>query len=151
MKLDPVAWHDRLAKPGLVDAHEIKKRRLSTGRMRVDAQNPSGLGHALDQKDAGHDRALREMPLELRLVDADILDADAEFVAPRLDHAVDHQKWIAVRQGFQQAQNVKRFDRYSLGLVHSARSPWRQIATRPFRWRSARRNGGCFQSDSGNS
>src|SRR3984893_15844047 len=59
-------------------------------------------------------------PLELRLVDADILDADAGLVAPRLDHPVDHQKWIAVRQGFQQAQNVKRFDRYRHCLVHSA-------------------------------
>jgi hypothetical protein len=43
-----------------------------------------------------HDRALREMPLELRLINADILDADADR-RPRLDHAVDHQKRIAVR------------------------------------------------------
>src|SRR6202035_2627445 len=98
-----------LTKPGLVDTREVNKRRLSAGRMRVDAQNPGGLGHALDQKNAGHDWALREVPLKLRLVDADILDADAGFVASRLDDAVDHQKWIAVRQGFQQAQNVKRF------------------------------------------
>ena len=111
MKLDPIARHDWLAKPGFVDPREINKLRLLAARMRVDAQNPRGLSHALDQKNPRHDRALREMSLELRLIDADILDADAGFLAPRLDHPVDHQKRIAVRQGFQQAQNVKRFDR----------------------------------------
>src|ERR1700730_16857010 len=87
------------------------------------------------------------MPLELRLVDADILDADAGLVAPRVDHAVDHQKWIALRQGFQQAQNVKRFDRYRLCLVHSARSPrLRQIAARSFTRRSAAPTAAAFKA-----
>ncbi len=35
---------------------------------------------------------------ELRLVDRDVLDADAEFVAARLDDAVDEKKRITMRQ-----------------------------------------------------
>src|SRR2546430_3515065 len=99
MKFDPIPWQDGLPEPSLVDTHEINERRLFAGPMRVDAKNARGLRHALDQKNTWHDRTLREMPLELRLVDTDILDADAKFVAPRLDHAVNHQERIAVGQG----------------------------------------------------
>ncbi|WP_315855090.1 hypothetical protein [Chenggangzhangella methanolivorans] len=40
------------------------------------------------------------MTLELRLVVGDVLDADAELVAPHLDDLVDEQERIAVRQRF---------------------------------------------------
>ncbi len=34
-----------------------------------------------------------------------------ELVAAHLDQAIDHQERIAVRQQFQKAENVRRFDR----------------------------------------
>ena len=39
-----------------------------------------------------------KMPLEVRLVDGDVLDADAGFVAVDVADPVDHQERIAVRQ-----------------------------------------------------
>ena len=47
------------------------------------------------------------MALKLRLVDADVLDPDAERIASGLDNPVDHQEGIAVRQIFQQLQNIE--------------------------------------------
>jgi hypothetical protein len=99
VKFNPVPGQDRLAEFRLVDAHEINERRLLAGAVRVDAQYARGLRHAFDEQDPGHDRALRKMSLELRLVDADILDADAGLVTLRRDHPVYHQKGIAVGQG----------------------------------------------------
>ena len=42
--------------------------------MPIDA---GGLRHALDHQHAGINRAVRKMPVERRLVDGDVLDADA--------------------------------------------------------------------------
>ncbi len=50
------------------------------------------------------------MALELRLVDADVLDANAEFVAARLDDAIDQQERIAMRQIFQELQMSNEFE-----------------------------------------
>jgi hypothetical protein len=55
------------------------------------ADRPRGLGHALDQEHAREDRAAREMAGELRLVEGDVLDADAGAVAVDLDDPV-HQE-----------------------------------------------------------
>ena len=38
------------------------------------------------------------MALEMRLVDGDVLDADAVLVSPRFDDPVDQKKRIAMRQ-----------------------------------------------------
>ena len=46
----------------------------------------------------------------MRLVDRDVLDADAGLVAVDLDDPVDEQKRIAVRQRFQDLQDVHRLE-----------------------------------------
>jgi hypothetical protein len=83
------------------------------------------LRHPLDQEYAGHDRLARKMAHEMRLVDSDILDADAELIAPNVAYPVDHQERIAVRQRPHDFAYVGRFKRFDL-LVH---------------WRSALRAG----------
>ena len=46
------------------------------------------------------------MAIELRLVERDVLDADAAFVATHLDDLVDEQEGIAVRKKLQDPQNI---------------------------------------------
>ena len=97
--LDPVAGLDRLAELHLVDGHEEDLLGLRLlGDLRRDADGARRLRHALDQVDAREDRPRREMAGELRLVEGDVLDADAGFVAVDLDDLVDQQKRIAMRQ-----------------------------------------------------
>ena len=46
------------------------------------------------------------MALELRLVDRDVLDADAGFIGIAVDDAVNQQEWITVRQKIQQFLDI---------------------------------------------
>ena len=50
---------------------------------------------------------LREVALEERLVDGDVLDADAALVAVHVVDAVEHQEGIAVRQQLEDADDVR--------------------------------------------
>src|SRR5690606_37374635 len=63
-----------------------------------------------DDEHAGHDRLAGEMSLEMRLVERDVLDADAAVVTVHLDDAVDEKKRIAMRQELQNALNVDAFE-----------------------------------------
>ena len=77
---------------------------------RMNADRAGRLRHAFDQQHAGHDRMVGKMTLELRLVEGHVLDADAGFVAADVDDPVDQQKRIAMRQRFQELQDVHRFE-----------------------------------------
>jgi hypothetical protein len=46
----------------------------------------------------GQDRHAREVPLEEGLVDGDALDRDGALARIHLEHPVDHEEWIAVRE-----------------------------------------------------
>src|SRR5690606_13427470 len=94
MELHAVARHDRLAKAGVVDRHEINKVRAALGLARTD--RASRLRHALDEQNARHDRMLGEMPGELRLVDRYVLDADSRLVPVDLDDLVDQQERVTM-------------------------------------------------------
>src|SRR6185437_6418389 len=61
----------------------------------------------------------RKMARELRLVGGYILDANAGFVAPRLEDTVDQQHRIAMRQQLQEALDVVTVDRALRRLVHN--------------------------------
>ncbi len=74
----------------------------------MHADRAGRLRHALDQQDAGKDRPRREMARELRLVEGDVLDADAGLVAVDLDDPVDEQKRIAVRQQLEDSAGCRR-------------------------------------------
>ncbi len=69
-----------------------------SARSGVDADHHRRrLRHRLDDGDAGHDRRAGEMALEMRLVEGDVLDAGGGFRAVDVDHPVDQQERIAVR------------------------------------------------------
>src|SRR3546814_7077605 len=58
---------------------------------------------------------------ELRLVHCHVLDADGAFAALHLDHPVDQQHRIAMRDHLHDAENVDRLQAaFGLGLSHSA-------------------------------
>ena len=77
-----------------------------------------GLRQALDDQHPGHHRILREVPLEERLVDGDVLEADAALVAVHVVDAVEHQERVAVRQQLEDAVDVEH--RGGHGLVFSS-------------------------------
>ena len=77
---DGVARQNRLAELRLVDGQKVDRFRL-LARRRHDAEHAAGLRHALDHQDAGKYRIAGKMPLKMRLIERDILDADAGFVA----------------------------------------------------------------------
>ena len=55
------------------------------------------MGHRLDDQHARHDRGIRVVALEKRLVVGDVLDADGRRVLDDVLDAIDQQEGIAVR------------------------------------------------------
>src|SRR4029077_6947509 len=82
----------------LVDGEKEHRCRLRTGRR--NAEHSGGLGHSFDHQHARKYRVAGEMTLELRFIDGHVLDADTVLVTLNVDHAINHQKWISVRQQF---------------------------------------------------
>ncbi len=74
-----VAGGHGLAKARLVDAHEVDQLALKLLAQGLDDENSRRLRHGLDDQHARHDRVARKVPLELRLVDGDVLDSDGTF------------------------------------------------------------------------
>src|SRR6516225_5971516 len=107
--LDPITRHHRLEKPRLVDRQEIDERFLN-GAQRFEAEHTGGLGHALDEKNAGKHRVAGKVAEKVRLVDGDVLNTDHRLVATQLDDAVHHQERVAVRQRLEDFGDIKRLD-----------------------------------------
>src|SRR6476659_879988 len=124
--LDRVARYHWLAELGLVDRHEIDVLWMITAHLRENADRASRLRHALDQQNAGKNRVAGKMPEELRLVHGDILDADRGVVTAHFDDAVDHEKWIAMRQCFE--------DRRDIGRLEGRRRLTHRLRLRPRPW-----------------
>jgi hypothetical protein len=96
----------RLAEPRVVDGHEIDELALGVGPQRVDDDDRGGLRHRLDDEHAGHHRPLGEMPLEMRLVNADVLNPDGAVVRHHVDDLVDEQEGIAMRDHRHDAPDI---------------------------------------------
>src|SRR5262249_6669271 len=108
--LDRVARYHRLAELGPVDCHEIDVLWMITAHLREHADRAGRLRHALDKQNAGKDRVAGKMPEELRFVHGDILDADRGVVTAHFDDAVDHEKWIAMRQCLEDRRDIGRLE-----------------------------------------
>src|SRR5205807_7146521 len=106
--------------------HEIDVLWMITAHLRENADRASRLRHALDQQNAGKNRVAGKMPEELRLVHGDILDADRGVVTAHFDDAVDHEKWIAMRQCFE--------DRRDVGRLEGRRRLTHRLRLRPRPW-----------------
>src|SRR6202167_4018998 len=87
--LDGIARHYRLAELAFVDGQKVNRARLLGALDGEDADHPGGLGHGFDHHHTRIYRALGKMPLERRLVDGDILDADTAVVAADIDHPIN--------------------------------------------------------------
>ena len=108
MEMHRVAGHHRLAKARLVDRHEEHQLACVGVAKVVQHQRTRRLRHGLDEKNARHHRAAWEMPLEEWFVDGDILDRRAALLAVEIDHLVNQQKGIAVRQQLHDACDIRR-------------------------------------------
>ena len=84
-------------------------------------QDRAGLGQGLDDEDAGHDRILREVPLEEALVDADRLDPHKGLAGDVLFRPVDQEEGIAVRNA---RQDLVDIDGVAGGLVRHDSAPF---------------------------
>ncbi|MNV89902.1 hypothetical protein D3C71_1842360 [compost metagenome] len=78
-------------------------------------QQAAGLGQGLDHQHAGHDRVAGEVAVEEGLVAAHALDGEHALVGFQLEHAVDQQERIAVRQ---QLLDRRHVERELQGLAH---------------------------------
>src|SRR5690606_17336339 len=116
MYFQTISGHHGAAELGIVDGHEIDQRRLVLAG-RANADRTSRLRHGLDDKHSRHHRLLWKMPLEMRFVRRDVLDADRGIVAVDFNDAVDEQKRIAVRQQPHQAEHVETVERIGGGGV----------------------------------
>ena len=93
VELQLVTRQHGLAEAQLVRADEVVEGAI--GRLHVEhleTEDAGGLGHRLDDQHAGHDRMLREVAIEERLVDADILvGANALCLDVQLNHPIHQQ------------------------------------------------------------
>src|SRR5690606_24474142 len=71
-----------------------------------------------------------EVPLEMRLVDRDILDADRRVVAVDLDDPIYQQERVAVREKLQQPGNIETVQRLRRFLCHRFYFPFLFPSTR---------------------
>src|SRR5262245_24497753 len=134
-----VAWHDRAAEARIVEAHEIDELAVERRAQGVDDEDGGGLGHRLDDEDAGHHRVARKMPLEDRLVHRNVLDPDAALVGHSILDAVDHQERIAVRDHLHDALGVDVDSLLRRLFAHVAQPQMLtlgSLASRPF-WTSS--------------
>src|SRR6185295_16278143 len=122
--LDGIAGHHRLAEFALVDGEEINRARLLGALDRLDADHAGGLRHGLDHHHAGIDRTVRKMAEKRRFVEGDVLDADTAVVGPDLDHPVDQQHWITVRERLEDLVDIHELKPDRCLLHHSRPSPF---------------------------
>src|SRR6185436_19406311 len=114
-----IAGNHRAAEASFVDGHEIDERRLLEFLNMVHAQRARGLRHALDQKHARHDRIAGEVPLKVRLVRGDVLDAGGGAVPVHVDDAVDKEERIAMRQQLEDVGGLRPPQlRFCATLIH---------------------------------
>src|SRR5690606_6606840 len=96
LKTKLVSGRHRAAELHAVDRHEVHHLRFRVIEV-VHQEHSAGLRHSLDDQHTGHDRVPREVALEERLVDGDVLDADNSTVGLDLDDPIDQEERVAMR------------------------------------------------------
>src|SRR5690606_904833 len=117
LEVEAVAGDHHARELGVVDLDQVRQpafRAAPAGELGEDA---AGLGQRLDHQHARHHRLVREVALEERLVGADVLVAEHALARFELDHAVDQQERIAVRQHPPDFGDV---DRHGHGCGHQS-------------------------------
>ncbi|MNL23923.1 hypothetical protein D3C87_1453360 [compost metagenome] len=109
MNFQTIAGNDGSAEARVVDCHEIDE--ITALTLAAGADRTCRLGHGLDDQNARHDRAIREMTGEMRFVDRHVLDANRRIITIDLDDLVDEQERVTMRQKLHDFQNVSRAER----------------------------------------
>src|SRR5690606_5609301 len=124
LELEAVARHHHPAELGVVDLDQVEGLAVvHAGVARELGEQAAGLRERLHHQHARHHRAAREVACEERLVVADVLVGQHAPVLLELDHAVDQQERVAVRQ---QALDLGAGDGQVHGfgcVVHSSSFP----------------------------
>src|SRR5690606_17875066 len=100
LDVEPVARHHHVREAGVVHLDQVGETLARRGAAAQQlGQQPAGLRHGLDHQHARHHRPFREVALEICLVGGDVLVRQhAPGSLLELDHAVDEQERVAVRQ-----------------------------------------------------
>ena len=93
-----VAWYHRALEAGVVDTGKIIEFTWLQFTYAFKRQNTGGLRHRFQDQNARKNRFTREMPLEKRFINRNVLHCTQVFVLFKFQHAVYQQKRIAVRQ-----------------------------------------------------
>jgi hypothetical protein len=92
-----VTRDNHLAKLGALDAGKNHQLMVAVRDLRHE-QRAAGLGHGFYDQHPGHDGVAGEVSIEVRLVDADILEGNNALFRVDLDDPVDQQEGISMRQ-----------------------------------------------------
>jgi biotin-[acetyl-CoA-carboxylase] ligase BirA-like protein len=95
-ELELVARLDNALEAHTVDPGE--QRKLPAVLLLREHGDGPGLGHRLDDQDAGHDRAAREVAAEIPLVRPDTLPRDHTRPRLQVDDLVEQEEGVTVRQ-----------------------------------------------------
>ena len=106
LQLQAVAGDDHAAEPRVVHLHQVEGVLAQLRRVaRQLGEQAAGLRQRFDHQHARHHRVAREMAGEERLVAGHVLVGQHALVLLELDHPVDQQEGIAVRE---QALDLRR-------------------------------------------
>src|SRR3990167_4997372 len=131
-----VARLDHALEAGAVDADEVPHRAL-VGLLahRLEGQQRGGLRQRLEHQHTRHHRPVRKVAHEERLVDGDVFQRLDAQVLLELEHTIDQQDRIAVRQQLEDAVNVEHVSPSSDGYVgrspEGMRAGWGRPGARP--------------------
>src|SRR5579875_3750372 len=99
MHVETVSGKYRTAKARILDAHEINQLAFRFPAQRMHDQH------------GRHHRARRKMALEIMFVDRDVLDAGGALIRHHVDHLIDHQKRMAMRDHLHDPLDADRRER----------------------------------------
>src|SRR5262249_48827763 len=91
-----VAWLDHALEAAVVDPGE--EGDLAAVLLLDEHGNGSGLRHRLDDQNAGHHRPAGEVTREPRILGSDLASGDDAPARLELEHLVDQEKRLAVRE-----------------------------------------------------
>ena len=103
-----IARPHRLLEARLLDTDEIENPDAFFRRSGFVREHSARLGQRFDDQHARHHGVAGEVPLEVRLVRADVLHGDDRLARHDVEHTVDHQERIAMRQALEDPIDVER-------------------------------------------
>lgn len=101
-----ISWHNRPPKARLLNSRKNHKLVL-TIRNLCQQQCAARLRHSFNDQHTRHDRHVRKVPGEKWLINGDIFNRHNALHAHEVDHTINQQKRIAMRQNSQNIVNIQ--------------------------------------------